>query len=185
MDNNLIDATPLEVFFRTTHLTPTTGEIWFNESRVWPAKGVADSYLQLKFDPTSTSGWSAALNAAASYNILAYAGTKVHVGPPKPHGSNYDTDDVVFVLHMSSDGQTWTGNVTEITSTYPGNGVPGFLDGVDMGTVPYVNRGGCDLIIAPTVPVGTRFVIVKGGFGSASSPASGSPQICGIITIIT
>jgi len=179
MDANLIDATPLEAYWGSTKLI----EIWFNESRIWPAKGSVDSALQLKFDPTS-SGWSSGLNAATVFSISAYPGTKVHVSAPKPHSSNYDIDDVVFVLHMSADGQTWTGNVTEITSTYGGKGVPGALDGVDMGTVPYVDPAGCDLIIASTAPVGSRFVITKGGFGNAGSPASGSSQVCGIITII-
>jgi hypothetical protein len=176
MDNNLIDATPLEAYWGTAKLD----EIWFNDSRIWPAKGTTDSYLQLKFDPNSNSGWSAAANAATSYNILAYAGAKVHVLPPKPHGSNYDVDDVIFVLHMSADGQTWTGNVTEITSNAVDKGYGAFLDSVDMAPVPFADRNGCTLTISPTCPVGSRFVLVKGGFGAATK----GDGVCGYITII-
>jgi hypothetical protein len=177
MDNNLIDATPLEAYWGSTKLS----EIWFNESRIWPAKGVVDSWLQLKFDPSSTSGWSAGLSAATSFSVMAYPGTKVHVTEPRPHGSNYDNDDVVFVLRMSSDGTVWTGNVTDVTSDYRGKGMATYLDGKDVAPAPEVEfRHGSVLTIAPTVAVGSRFVLVRGAFGSASTGS----DACGYITII-
>ena len=177
MDHNLIDATPLEAHWGNRKL----GEIWFNDSRIWPAKGTMDSWLQLKFDPGSNSGWSATANAATSFSVMAYAGTKVHVTPPKPHSSNYDNDDAVFLLHMSADGLVWSGNVTEVTSDYGGRGMGSFLDGKDVAPVPEVEfRNGSILTIAPPVAVGSRFVLARGNFGAANTGS----DACGYITII-
>ena len=176
MDANLIDGTPLEAYWGSTKLA----EIWFNGSMIWPAKVVTDSYLQLAFFPSATT----VSNIPAASNIVAHAGTKVHITAPQPHSSNYDADDICFVLRMSADGQTWTDNVSEIASNYGGGGFAVSLDGTDLGPVPFVTPRGCDLTIDAAAPVGTRFVITKGLFGSATGPASGTAQICGIFTII-